>query len=271
LPGNPVSAAVTFNLFTRTALLLMQNARNARLAEETAALGGRIKRNAERTSYLPAKLSVSAEGVSTINPLRWGGSSDFVAFSRANALAIVEAGEGFLEQARSCASHVFHEIKFLMTKLTHTDADGRATMVDVSGKTPTERRAVASARVLMNAETISAIREARTPKGDPLETARLAGIMAAKRTDELIPLCHSLPLSHVDVRCAVMETGVNLEAEARTVAGTGVEMEALTAVTVAALTLYDMCKAIDKGMQITDVQLESKSGGKSGEYRRNDE
>jgi len=144
-------------------------------------------------------------------------------------------------------------------------------MVDVSGKTQTERRAVASARVLMNAETIRAIREARTPKGDPLETARLAGIMAAKRTDELIPLCHSLPLAHVDVRCTVTDTGVNLEAEARTVAATGVEMEALVAASIAALTLYDMCKAIDKGMQITDVRLESKTGGKSGEYRRNDE
>lgn len=155
-----------------------------------------------------------------------------------------------------------------MTKLTHTDEHGRATMVDVSGKTATERRALASARVLMNAETIAAIREARTPKGDPLETARLAGIMAAKRTDELIPLCHSLPLSYVEVRCEVTDAGVNLEAEARTVAGTGVEMEALVAVSVAALTLYDMCKAIDKGMQITDVRLESKTGGKSGEYAR---
>lgn len=158
-----------------------------------------------------------------------------------------------------------------MTKLTHTDKDGRATMVDVSGKAASERRAIASARVLMNAETIAAIREARTPKGDPLETARLAGIMAAKRTDELIPLCHSLPLAHVDVRCEVTDAGVNLEAEARTFAGTGVEMEALVAVSVAALTLYDMCKAIDKGMQITNVQLESKTGGKSGEYKRNDE
>jgi len=141
-------------------------------------------------------------------------------------------------------------------------------MVDTSDKQATERRAVASGRVLMSAETVAAVRANQTPKGDPLETARLAGIMAAKRTDELIPLCHSLPLTHVEVRCALDDSGVALEAEARTVAQTGVEMEALVAVTVAALTIYDMCKAIDKGMQITDVRLESKNGGKSGDYER---
>ena len=144
-------------------------------------------------------------------------------------------------------------------------------MVDTSDKEATARRAVASARVLMKPETCAAIIAHSTPKGDPLETARLAGIMAAKRTAELIPLCHSLPLNYLDVRCTLQTEGVRLEAEARTEAQTGVEMEALTAVTIAALTLYDMCKAIDKEMQITDVRLESKTGGKSGKYKRKDE
>lgn len=141
-------------------------------------------------------------------------------------------------------------------------------MVDTSAKPATTRRAVASARVLMAAETVAALREHRTPKGDPLETARLAGIMAAKRTSELIPLCHPLMLTHVDVRAEIQDDGIYLEAEASTSAQTGVEMEALTAVTVAALTVYDMCKAIDKAMAITDVRLELKTGGKSGKYVR---
>ena len=155
-----------------------------------------------------------------------------------------------------------------MKRLSHVDREGRVAMVDTSAKPTTARRAVASARVLMSAETIKAVREHRTPKGDPLETARLAGIMAAKRTSELIPLCHPLALTHVDVRAEVQDTGIYLEAEAATEAQTGVEMEALTAVTVAALTVYDMCKAIDKAMTITDVRLELKTGGKSGKYER---
>ena len=141
-------------------------------------------------------------------------------------------------------------------------------MVDTSEKAVTARRAIASARVLMSAGTVSAIRDHTTPKGDPLETARLAGIVAAKRTAELIPLCHSLPLTHVDVRAELREYGVYLEAEVSTRAQTGVEMEALTAVSVAALTVYDMCKALDKAMTISDVRLELKTGGKSGEYHR---
>ena len=159
-----------------------------------------------------------------------------------------------------------------MTKLTHIDEHGRAQMVDTSEKQVTARRAVASARVLMSAETIAAIRNNTTPKGDPLETARLAGVMAAKRTAELIPLCHPLPLTHVNVNAEVRDEGVYLESEVSTKAQTGVEMEALTAVSVAALTIYDMCKALDKSMTITDVRLELKTGGKSGDYlRENDD
>jgi cyclic pyranopterin monophosphate synthase len=155
-----------------------------------------------------------------------------------------------------------------MSQLTHLDKEGRARMVDTSEKLSTTRRALASGRVLMTSETIAAIRNQTTPKGDPLETARLAGIMAAKRTAELIPLCHPLPLTHVEVRAELQDDGVSLEAEVVTHAQTGVEMEALTAVSVAALTVYDMCKALDKAITITDIRLELKTGGKSGEYRR---
>jgi cyclic pyranopterin monophosphate synthase len=155
-----------------------------------------------------------------------------------------------------------------MSELSHMDEQGRVKMVDTGPKAITLRRAVASARVVMSAETVAAVREHRTPKGDPLETARLAGIMACKRTAELIPLCHPLPITYAEVRAELDEAGVNLEAEVSTQAQTGVEMEALTAVTVAALTIYDMCKAIDKGMTITDVRLELKTGGKSGDYQR---
>jgi cyclic pyranopterin phosphate synthase len=155
-----------------------------------------------------------------------------------------------------------------MSKLSHIDEHGRARMVDTSDKAVTARRALASARVLMSAATVAAIRNHTTPKGDPLETARLAGIMAAKRTADLIPLCHPLPLTHVEVRAEIRDEGVYLKAEVTTMAQTGVEMEALTAVSVAALTVYDMCKALDKGMTISDVQLELKTGGKSGDYQR---
>jgi cyclic pyranopterin phosphate synthase len=155
-----------------------------------------------------------------------------------------------------------------MKQLSHLDEEGRIKMVDTSGKAITTRRAIASARVRMSNETVAAIREHRTPKGDPLETARLAGIMAAKRTADLIPLCHPLPLTQIDVKAELDEEGVYLESEVSTNAQTGVEMEALTAVSVAALTVYDMCKAVDKGITITNVQLESKTGGKSGDYAR---
>ena len=155
-----------------------------------------------------------------------------------------------------------------MKRLSHMDEQGRVKMVDTSAKVATARRAVASARVLMSPETVAAVREHRTPKGDPLETARLAGIMAAKQTASLIPLCHPLPLTYIEVRAEIHDSGVLIEAEAATRAETGVEMEALTAATVAALTVYDMCKAMDKAMTITDVRLEEKTGGKSGDYRR---
>jgi cyclic pyranopterin phosphate synthase len=153
-----------------------------------------------------------------------------------------------------------------MPKLSHYDRSGRAKMVDVSAKRDTRREAEASAFVEMSPAVLEAL--PRNPKGDPFEVARIAGISAAKRTAELIPLCHTLPLSHVDVRLELCENGVSVASKVTTTAPTGVEMEALVAASVAALTVYDMCKALDKAIVVREVALERKSGGKSGEYRR---
>lgn len=150
--------------------------------------------------------------------------------------------------------------------LSHYDAAGRATMVDVSGKAASRREAEASAFIEMSAEVLKAL--PRNPKGNPLEVARFAGIAAAKRTSDLIPMCHPLPLSFIDVTTEVCENGVQVCSKAATTAQTGVEMEALMAATVAALTVYDMCKALDKSIAIREIVLQRKSGGKSGEYRR---
>ena len=155
-----------------------------------------------------------------------------------------------------------------MTDLSHFDESGRVKMVDVGDKPLTSRTAVASCKVLMASETIAAIRGKVTPKGDPLEIARIAGIMAAKKTPELIPLCHQINLSKADVTTEITDYGIRLEATVKTASQTGVEMEALTAVAVAALTIYDMVKAVDKAMVIGDIRLMTKTGGKSGEYIR---
>jgi cyclic pyranopterin monophosphate synthase len=151
-------------------------------------------------------------------------------------------------------------------KLSHYDEAGRAGMVDVSAKAATRREATASAFVALSQEVLAALPQ--NPKGNPLEVARFAGIQAAKKTSDLIPMCHPLPLSYIDVTATVAEDGIRITATAATTANTGVEMEALTAASVAALTIYDMCKALDKGITIEHVQLESKTGGKSGDYRR---
>src|SRR5579872_43610 len=154
----------------------------------------------------------------------------------------------------------------MATKLSHYDNSGRVRMVDVSAKTATKREAEASAFVAIKPEVLQALPQ--NPKGDPLEVARLAGIMAAKRTADLIPMCHPLPLSHVDVEMRLCENGVAIAAKVSTSAQTGVEMEALMAATIAALTVYDMTKALDKGIEIREIVLERKSGGKSGDYYR---
>ena len=153
-----------------------------------------------------------------------------------------------------------------MSELSHFDSSGQAAMVDVSAKQPSRRTATASAFVELSAAVLAALPD--NPKGNPLEVARFAGIQAAKRTAELIPMCHPLALTHVDVQAEIVPGGVRITATAATIGPTGVEMEALTAAAVAALTVYDMTKALDKAIVIRNVQLEAKTGGKSGEYSR---
>ena len=155
-----------------------------------------------------------------------------------------------------------------MAEFSHLDAAGHVRMVDVTEKSPTERRAVARGRILLQPATIQLLHDGMLPKGDALAAARIAGIMAAKRTSELIPLCHPIPITHASVNLEITDSGVEIEAEVSVTDRTGVEMEALTAVSVAALTLYDMVKSVDKSAVITDIRLEFKSGGRTGEYRR---
>jgi cyclic pyranopterin phosphate synthase len=154
-----------------------------------------------------------------------------------------------------------------MSKLTHLDHEGAAHMVDVGGKPATARRAVASGRITMSAEALAAIRAGNAPKGDVLGTARIAGIMAAKRTGDLIPLCHPLGLEAVSVDFGYEADGIRATATASLTGRTGVEMEAMTAASIALLTIYDMAKAIDKGMVISEVRLIEKTGGKSGDWK----
>jgi cyclic pyranopterin monophosphate synthase len=153
-----------------------------------------------------------------------------------------------------------------MGKLSHFDDGGRASMVDVSAKNVSTREAEASAFVELSGEVLKSLPQ--NPKGNPLEVARIAGITAAKKTSDLIPMCHPLPLSFIDVDVRLCENGVQITSRARTTAQTGVEMEALVAASIAALTVYDMCKAMDKGIRVRDVVLERKTGGKSGDYVR---
>jgi len=153
-----------------------------------------------------------------------------------------------------------------LAELTHLDSQGHAHMVDVANKQDTKRLATAAGRILLSPSTVRLLRDGAVPKGDVLGVARVAGIMAAKRTSELIPLCHPLPISSVNVDLEIVEDGVNIKAEAAVTGKTGVEMEALTAVSVAALTVYDMVKAVDRGAVMTDIRLVSKSGGVRGDY-----
>lgn len=155
-----------------------------------------------------------------------------------------------------------------MARLTHYRKGGQVRMVDITAKPVTSRMAIARGFVRMSRKALARVRRLETPKGNPFEVARIAGIAAAKRTSDLVPLCHPLPLSHIDVSTRLCENGVEITSRVTTVAQTGVEMEALTAVAVGALTLYDMCKALDKSMEITGIVLVEKTGGKSGRYLR---
>ena len=156
----------------------------------------------------------------------------------------------------------------IMAKLTHFRKRGEVAMVDVTAKAVTERTAIARGFVRMSSAVLRALRQQKVPKGNPLEVARIAGIAAVKRTAEWIPLCHPLPLTHIDVTARLCKNGVEITSRVTATAKTGVEMEALVGVSAAALTVYDMCKALDKGMEITDIVLLEKIGGKSGHYLR---
>ncbi len=151
---------------------------------------------------------------------------------------------------------------------THIGKSGEARMVDISEKEATERRAIASAKLFMNSETIEILKSRKLPKGNPFEVARIAGILASKKTHELIPLCHQINLSKVDVKIELKDYGVYVESETKATDKTGVEMEALVAVTIAALTVYDMCKALQRDIEIGEIKLELKEGGKSGKFIR---
>src|SRR5712692_7507998 len=155
-----------------------------------------------------------------------------------------------------------------MKKLTHFRKRGEVAMVNVTSKDVTERTALARGFVRMAPAVLRALRQQKLPKGNPLEIARIAGIAAAKRTSEWIPLCHPLPLTHIDVTARLCQNGVEISSRVTATARTGVEMEALVAVSASALTVYDMCKALDKGMEITDIVLVEKTGGKSGDFHR---
>ncbi len=158
-----------------------------------------------------------------------------------------------------------------MSELTHLDAEGRARMVDVGDKAATARRATATGKILLAPATVALLRSGDLPKGDALSVARIAGIMAAKKTSDLIPLCHPLPITKIEVGLNVVADGVEIAVEVGVTGKTGVEMEALTGVSVAALTLYDMVKAVDRTAVITAIRLETKSGGKSGDFTRPEE
>ena len=155
-----------------------------------------------------------------------------------------------------------------MAKLSHYKKSGEVRMVDVTAKLPTKRKATAHAFIRIERAALRQIRSLKVPKGNPLEIARIAGVVAAKRTPELIPLCHPLPLTHLDVSTRLCQNGIEITSEVTATAPTGVEMEALVAAAVAALTIYDMCKALDKGMEITELYLVEKIGGKSGHFIR---
>ena len=185
-----------------------------------------------------------------------------------------EKGEGFSSNRWS----LFFDFPFgiplsqkrslTLTQFSHLDEKGDARMVDVSDKAETVRSATATGKILLSPETVAALRDNAVPKGDVLATARIAGIMAAKKTSELIPLCHPLPITKCTVDLQITDTGVSISATIRVTGKTGVEMEALTSVSVAALTVYDMVKALDKSATITDIRLETKTGGKSGDFTR---
>ncbi len=265
LPGNPASTMVCFEVFARAAVELLGGQNNPILPLTEAVLSTEFHHRPGLTRFLPA--AVSADGCH-------GNSGAVVGLGRRDgACAGQRVSRGRAGQARitppesafACWCDDGGRLT-AMKKLSHFDEAGQARMVDVSAKTETRRTATARAFVRMSRATLKALPD--NPKGNPLEVARIAGIQAAKKTSELIPMCHPLMLTHADVKVTVKRDGVLIEATAATTAQTGVEMEALTAASVAALTVYDMTKALDKGITIESIELVKKSGGKSGTWRR---
>jgi len=278
LPGNPVSAAVTFLLFATETIRMC--AGNSGTVESGALFAeARLTENCKGklglTQFFPAVCSwMSQPGeYPTVRAIPWQGSGDLAAFAKANCFLVVP------EDAERLSAGEVVRVLLLFPEdysrvqsepqLSHYDETGKASMVDVSAKQQTRRTATATAFVELSVAVLAAL--PANPKGNPLEVARFAGIQAAKRTSELIPMCHPLALTHVNVEVEIADGGVRIAATVAAVGPTGVEMEALTAASVAALTVYDMTKALDKGIVIREVRLESKAGGKSGDYARDEQ
>ncbi len=271
LPGNPVSSYLSFEVFVRPALRRMMGLTPESRTPVRARLTHRVTSPPGRRQLLRGVLTF-AEGGTTVTEVEpVGGSGSHLVGDLAVADAVIVVPEDTTEVARRRAGlrdpAGRRAVKPDQRRLTHVDESGAARMVDVSGKDVTARTATASGRVLVSPEVVALLRGAGVPKGDTLAVARLAGIMGAKQTPSLIPLCHPLAISGVTVDLVVADDAVEITAAVRTTDRTGVEMEALTAVAVAGLTVVDMVKAVDKGAVITDIRVETKTGGKSGTFR----
>ncbi len=291
LPGNPVSSFVTFELFVRPVIRLM--AGHADLGGRTivrARLADVARSDPGRRAFLRVALTRDPQGQWTASLAGGQGSHMLSGLAAADGLAIVPEGIGELEagaevdvirleQGNGSLASTRHDrgarpfeptARKDRRRLSHIDRRGRPRMVDVTAKPATPRRAIAEARVRMAQETLSLVIDGAGPKGDVMSVAELAGVMAAKRTSDLIPLCHPIALTDLGVEITPdrVEGLLRIRATAATVGPTGVEMEALTAATIAALTVYDMVKGVDRFAEIVSVRLLEKSGGKSGEWRR---
>ena len=265
LPGNPVSTMVTFELLVVPAIESLSGHQPGSLHLFKAKLAHPVDEKPPLAHFLPARVKWPG-GEPTVEVLHWEGSGDIGSVVRGNCFLVVHESKLKLEAGEMVdilPRRGFFK-NFAMKKLSHYDKAGRVNMVDVSRKPTTSRAAVAHAFVRMQRATIASIRRLKSPKGNPLEIARIAGITAAKRTSELIPLCHPLALTHVDVTAKLCQNGIEVTSAASATGPTGVEMEALVAAAVAALTIYDMCKALERGMEITELYLIEKSGGRSG-------
>ena len=264
LPGNPVSAAVSFEVFVRPALLALQGRTDIHRPVLRLPAAAAWRTPPGRRQYLPAALDRTDPAAWTVRPATAGGSGSHLAggLGRAEAYAVV-AGRG-----RSGRSRRPRRCHADLMSFTHLDDAGNARMVDVTDKQPTVRSATARGFVRCGADVVAALRDGTVPKGDVLAVARIAGIQGAKRCAELLPLAHVIGVHGASVDLAIEDEGVAIEATVRTADRTGVEMEALTAVSVAALAIVDMVKGLDKSVEIENVRLIAKEGGRSGSWVR---